>query len=94
MLLLPTPHDQWFSVIMLLVMVQGEWMAENPLGVPTEREKLTLSRGDPVFRTIFRYEAASIPSSEVGSIHPTLTHLHYTRCRQGDAVGHICVGKA
>ena len=32
----------------------GEWMAENPLGVPTERENLTLGKGDPVYRTVFR----------------------------------------
>lgn len=42
------------------VMPPGEWMAENPLGIPTEREKLTLSRGDPVFRTVYRC-AAPIP---------------------------------
>ncbi len=36
------------------VCAPGEWMPENPLGVPTEREKLTLSRGDPVYRTVFR----------------------------------------
>ncbi|TFJ84355.1 hypothetical protein NSK_004343 [Nannochloropsis salina CCMP1776] len=31
----------------------GAWMEENPLNVPTEREVLTLSRGDPVYRTVF-----------------------------------------
>lgn len=31
----------------------GAWMEENPLKVPTEREVLTLSRGDPVYRTVF-----------------------------------------
>jgi tRNA (guanine-N7-)-methyltransferase len=33
---------------------QGEqWLAENPLPVPTEREKSTLSRGEPVYRAVF-----------------------------------------
>lgn len=36
------------------VCAPDEWMADNPLGVPTEREKLTLSKGDPVYRTVFR----------------------------------------
>lgn len=31
-----------------------EWMPENPLGVATEREKLTLGRGDPVYRTLLK----------------------------------------
>lgn len=30
-----------------------EWLPENPLGVATEREKLTLGRRDPVYRAIF-----------------------------------------
>jgi len=30
-----------------------EWLAENPLPVPTEREKSTLSRGEPVYRAVF-----------------------------------------
>ncbi len=30
-----------------------EWLAENPLPVPTEREKSTLSRGEPVYRSLF-----------------------------------------
>jgi tRNA (guanine-N7-)-methyltransferase len=37
----------------------GEWMEENPLKVPTEREKLTLGRGDPVYRTVFRRKESS-----------------------------------
>ncbi|KAM3577623.1 hypothetical protein VYU27_000499 [Nannochloropsis oceanica] len=37
----------------------GEWMEENPLMVPTEREKLTLGRGDPVYRTVFRRKDSS-----------------------------------
>lgn len=33
---------------------QGErWLAQNPLPVPTERERSTLSRGEPVYRTVF-----------------------------------------
>ncbi len=33
---------------------QGEeWLAENPLPVPTEREMFTLSRGEPVYRALF-----------------------------------------
>lgn len=30
-----------------------EWLAENPLPVPTEREKSTRSRGEPVYRALF-----------------------------------------
>lgn len=30
------------------------WLPENPLPVPTEREKATLSYGEPVYRTLFR----------------------------------------
>jgi tRNA (guanine-N7-)-methyltransferase len=30
-----------------------EWLAENPLPVPTEREKSTQSRGEPVYRAVF-----------------------------------------
>lgn len=29
------------------------WLAENPLPVPTEREKSTLLRGEPVYRALF-----------------------------------------
>jgi len=34
---------------------QGEeqWLPENPLPVPTEREKSTLSRGEPVYRALY-----------------------------------------
>lgn len=31
-----------------------DWLAENPLSVPTEREKSTLSRGKPVYRALFQ----------------------------------------
>jgi tRNA (guanine-N7-)-methyltransferase len=30
-----------------------EWLAENPLGVPTERETATLNKGLPVYRAIY-----------------------------------------
>ncbi len=30
-----------------------EWLAENPLPVPTERETSVLSRGEPVYRALF-----------------------------------------
>lgn len=33
--------------------LQTEWLAENPLPVPTEREQSTLERGEPVYRAIF-----------------------------------------
>lgn len=49
----------------------GKWMPENPLKVPTEREKLTLSRGDPVYRTVFRrnnVKAASPPTGGEGAV--------------------------
>ncbi len=29
------------------------WLAENPLPIPTEREKSTLLRGEPVYRALF-----------------------------------------
>lgn len=32
---------------------QGQWLIENPLPVPTEREKSTLSQGEPVYRALF-----------------------------------------
>lgn len=31
----------------------GEWLAENPLPVPTEREISTQSKGEPVYRVVF-----------------------------------------
>jgi tRNA (guanine-N7-)-methyltransferase len=31
----------------------GEWLAENPLPVATEREIATLKRGEPVYRAVF-----------------------------------------
>ena len=36
------------------VCLAPEWLPENPLGVPTERELSTLSRGEPVYRTLFQ----------------------------------------
>jgi tRNA (guanine-N7-)-methyltransferase len=30
-----------------------DWLTENPLPVPTEREKSTLSQGEAVYRTLF-----------------------------------------
>jgi tRNA (guanine-N7-)-methyltransferase len=32
----------------------SEWLAENPLPVPTERELMVMSFGDPIYRAIFR----------------------------------------
>lgn len=29
------------------------WLETNPLAVPTEREQMTLDRGDPVYRSVF-----------------------------------------
>ncbi len=31
----------------------GEWLAENPLPVSTERETATLKKGEPVYRAVF-----------------------------------------
>ncbi|BAY45371.1 tRNA (guanine-N(7))-methyltransferase [Scytonema sp. HK-05] len=31
----------------------GEWLAENPLPVPTEREIGTMNKGEPVYRAVF-----------------------------------------
>lgn len=37
-----------------------EWLAENPLPVPTERETSVMSRGEPVYRALFvRREAVN-----------------------------------
>ena len=35
---------------------QENWLANNPLAVPTEREIATLARGNPVYRTLFEYQ--------------------------------------
>jgi len=32
---------------------QNDWLTENPLPVPTERELSTLDRGEPVYRALF-----------------------------------------
>lgn len=32
---------------------QGGWLTDNPLPVPTERERSTLLRGEPVYRALF-----------------------------------------
>ncbi|MBE9144326.1 tRNA (guanosine(46)-N7)-methyltransferase TrmB [Planktothrix mougeotii] len=32
---------------------QNDWLAENPLPVPTEREQSTLEKGEPVYRALF-----------------------------------------
>jgi tRNA (guanine-N7-)-methyltransferase len=42
-----------FQVSQLLAIQTPHWLAENPLGIPTEREVSTLSKGLPVFRRIF-----------------------------------------
>jgi len=31
----------------------GEWLAENPLAIPTEREIATIKKGEPVYRALF-----------------------------------------
>lgn len=35
-------------------MGEEEWLEDNPFEVPTEREKLVLGKGDPVYRVMFR----------------------------------------
>jgi tRNA (guanine-N7-)-methyltransferase len=40
-----------------------EWLAENPLAVPTEREVATLKRGLPVYRSIFTVKSHSSATS-------------------------------
>jgi tRNA (guanine-N7-)-methyltransferase len=35
---------------------QSDWLADNPLEIPTEREIATLNKGLPVYRAIFRKE--------------------------------------
>ncbi|NJM73911.1 MAG: tRNA (guanosine(46)-N7)-methyltransferase TrmB [Scytonema sp. RU_4_4] len=32
---------------------RGEWLAQNPLPVPTEREMVTMNKGEPVYRALF-----------------------------------------
>lgn len=32
----------------------SDWLAENPLPIPTERELMVMSFGDPIYRAIFR----------------------------------------
>jgi tRNA (guanine-N7-)-methyltransferase len=32
---------------------KGEWLTENPLSVPTERELYTINKSEPVYRAIF-----------------------------------------
>jgi tRNA (guanine-N7-)-methyltransferase len=31
----------------------GEWLVENPLAIPTEREVMTQNKGEPVYRVVF-----------------------------------------
>lgn len=33
---------------------EKDWLQSNPLPIPTERETLTLDRGEPVYRALFR----------------------------------------
>ncbi|MFY8149184.1 MAG: tRNA (guanosine(46)-N7)-methyltransferase TrmB [Prochlorococcaceae cyanobacterium] len=40
------------------------WRADNPLGVPTERERHVLAQGLPVYRVLYRRTAAPLPSRE------------------------------
>jgi tRNA (guanine-N7-)-methyltransferase len=42
-----------FQVSPLLAMETLDWLTENPLGVPTEREVATLKKDLPVYRRIF-----------------------------------------
>jgi tRNA (guanine-N7-)-methyltransferase len=42
-----------FQVSPLLAMQTTDWLAENPLGLPTEREVATLNKGLSVYRRIF-----------------------------------------
>ncbi|MCU0525335.1 MAG: tRNA (guanosine(46)-N7)-methyltransferase TrmB [Elainella sp. Prado103] len=39
------------------------WLPENPLPVPTERERSTLAKGDPVYRAIFRKPSSTLVES-------------------------------
>lgn len=36
------------------VRTSSDWLAENPLPIPTERELMVMSFGDPIYRAIFR----------------------------------------
>ena len=40
------------------------WRASNPLPVPTERERLVLTQGLPVFRVLYRRNHTAVPSLE------------------------------
>jgi tRNA (guanine-N7-)-methyltransferase len=44
---------QRFEAQPIFTRKQPEWLADNPLPVPTEREQSTLSRGQPVYRAVF-----------------------------------------
>ncbi|MGF1491248.1 MAG: tRNA (guanosine(46)-N7)-methyltransferase TrmB [Microcoleaceae cyanobacterium] len=37
--------------------ISDEWLSGNPLPIPSEREHATLSRGEPVYRTIFKFSS-------------------------------------
>lgn len=42
---------------------EGEYIQENPIGIPTEREVSVLERGLPVYRCLFRRNNVAYPSS-------------------------------
>ncbi|MDY6940737.1 MAG: tRNA (guanosine(46)-N7)-methyltransferase TrmB [Cyanobacteriota bacterium] len=42
-----------FSAHPIFQQTSTEWLADNPLEVPTERELIVLGKGEPVYRTIF-----------------------------------------
>jgi len=46
-----------FSEHSAFALQNDEWLATNPLPVMTEREQSTLSRGEPVYRALFRRRA-------------------------------------
>jgi tRNA (guanine-N7-)-methyltransferase len=43
----------------------SEWLAENPMPVPTERELMVQLFGDPIYRSIFRRSELEIPNQVV-----------------------------
>jgi tRNA (guanine-N7-)-methyltransferase len=45
--------DRFLAHPALIKQGTEQWLAENPLTVPTEREKTTLERGEPVYRALF-----------------------------------------
>lgn len=56
-------RDRFQASPLFEVQHEEPWLRENPLPVPTEREVATLSRGEPVYRSLFRVAQCPISTS-------------------------------